>query len=146
MHIKRQKGESNSTPGKYEDCTILDSYKLLLPLTIKAIVLHNTPDSNYFTLKRVYCTFCTINNLSCYHLSIAFRSHEQVQKCTGFQDFMKSTDKITSLLVFYTVYDCGSHQRFEKILSGRGNSPLLRNVVSHETHAVSRTRRLSPET
>jgi len=72
---------------------------------MKAAVHHNTPN---FTLKRVYRTFCTINNLSCCHLSIAFRSHEQVQKCAGFQGFMTSTDKIISLLVFYTVYDCGS--------------------------------------
>ena len=122
MHSKQQNGEPKSNPGKYEDCTILDSYNLLLPLTMKAIVLHDTPDSHYFTLKRVCRTFCTINNFSCCHLSIAFCSHEQVKKCAGSQDFMTSTDKITRLLVSYAVYDCGSHQRFDKILSCRRNS------------------------
>jgi len=46
MHSEQQKGEPKSTPGKYEDCTILDSYNLLLLLTTKAVVLHNTPDSH----------------------------------------------------------------------------------------------------
>lgn len=145
MHSKRQKGDPKSNPGKYEDCTIQDSYDLL-PLTMKAIVLHNTLDSHYFALNRACRTFCAINNFSCFHLSIAFCSHEQVQKCAGFQDCMTSTDKITSLLVFYAVYGCGSHQRFDNIFSGRRNTTLLRNVVAHETHAVSRPRRLSPKT
>jgi len=59
---------------------------------------------------------------------------------------MTSTDKIMGLLVFYTVYDCNSHQSFDKILSGRGNGTPLRNVIAHETPAVPRPRRLSPET
>jgi len=59
---------------------------------------------------------------------------------------MTSTDKIMGFWFPTPCNDCGSHQRFDKILSRRGNSTLHRNVVAHETHAVSRPRRLSSET
>ena len=94
-------GRFQVDPGKY-DCTNLGSYNLLLPLTTKAIAFHNTPDSHYFTLKTVCRTIYTINNFAFCHLSIAFCSHQQVQKRAGFQDFMTNTDKIISLLVFDT--------------------------------------------
>jgi hypothetical protein len=80
-------------PGRYEDCTILDSYNLLLLLGVKSIVLHNNPDSHYFTLNKVCPTLCTISNFSCCQLSIALCSHQQVQTYAGFQGFMTSTSK-----------------------------------------------------
>jgi hypothetical protein len=57
--LEAAEGRTQVDPGKYEDCTILDSYNLLLLLRMKAIVFHNNPDSHYFTVNRV-CPILTV--------------------------------------------------------------------------------------